>query len=91
MVLTVFGMFLLHITKDVKRYLYNVNKLGIKRVQIVAPFISSAAPVKSGPHDFPLEKSFLLFFAYVKGLGHMFQKQFSCSPILFFCVVISQK
>lgn len=56
MMLAVFGMFLLHITKDVKRYLYNVNKLGKKRVYIVAPFISSAAPVKSGPHDFPSEK-----------------------------------
>ena len=86
-----FGMFLLHITKDVKWYLYNVNKLGKKRVHIVAPLISTAAPVKSGPHDFPSEKRFLLFFAHVKGLGHMFQKQFSCSPILFFCVVISQK
>lgn len=53
MVLAVFGMFLLHITKDVKRYLYNVNKLGKKRVHIVAPLISTAAPVKSGPHDFP--------------------------------------
>ena len=53
MVLAVFGMFLLHITKDVKRYLYNVNKLVKKRVHIVAPLILSAAPVKSGPHDFP--------------------------------------
>ena len=34
----------------------------------------SAAPSKSGPLDFPSEKSFLLFFAHEKGLGHMFQK-----------------
>ena len=34
----------------------------------------SAAPAKSGPLDFPSEKSFLLFFAHEKGLGHMFQK-----------------
>ena len=46
---------------------------------------------KSGPLDFPSEKSFLLFFAYEKGLGHMFQKYFSCSPILFFYVPTSQK
>ena len=37
------------------------------------------------------KKSFPLFFAHEKGLGHMFQKQFSCSPILFFCVATSQK
>ena len=36
--------------------------------------ILSAAPAKSGPLDFPSEKSFLLFFAHEKGLGHMFQK-----------------
>ena len=30
--------------------------------------------IKSGPLDFPSEKSFLLFFAYDKGLTHMFQK-----------------
>ena len=34
----------------------------------------SAAPAKSGPLDFPSEKSFLLFFAHEKDLGHMFQK-----------------
>ena len=34
----------------------------------------SAAPAKSGPLDFPSEKSFLLFFDHEKGLGHMFQK-----------------
>ena len=34
----------------------------------------SAAPAKSDPLDFPSEKSFLLFFAHEKGLGHMFQK-----------------
>ena len=36
--------------------------------------VLSAAPAKSGPLDFPLEKSFLLFFAHEKGLAHMFQK-----------------
>ena len=44
----------------------------------------SAALAKSGPLDFLSEKSFLLFYAHEKGLGHMFQKWFSCSPILFF-------
>ena len=34
----------------------------------------SATLAKSGPLDFPSEKSFLLFFAHEKGLGHMFQK-----------------
>ena len=34
----------------------------------------SAALAKSGPLDFPSEKSLLLFFAYEKGLGHMFRK-----------------
>ena len=34
----------------------------------------SAALAKSAPLDFPSEKSFLLFFAHEKGLGHMFQK-----------------
>ena len=34
----------------------------------------SAALAKSGPLDFPSEKSFLLFFAHEKGLGQMFQK-----------------
>ena len=33
-----------------------------------------ATLAKSGPFDFPSEKSFLLFFAHKKGLGHMFQK-----------------
>ena len=36
--------------------------------------ILSAALAKSGPLDFPSEKSFLLFFAHEKDLGHMFQK-----------------
>ena len=43
-----------------------------------------ATLAKSGPLDFPTEKIFLLFFAHEKGFGHMFQKKFSCSPILFF-------
>ena len=34
----------------------------------------SAILAKSGPLNFPSEKSFLLFFAREKGLGHMFQK-----------------
>ena len=34
----------------------------------------SATLAKSGPLDFPSEKSFLLNFAHEKGLGHMFQK-----------------
>ena len=51
----------------------------------------SATPSKSGPLDFPSEKSFLLFFAHKKGLGHMFQKDFSCPPILSFCVATGQK
>ena len=34
----------------------------------------SATLAKSGPLDFPSEKSFLLFFDHEKGLGHMFQK-----------------
>ena len=51
----------------------------------------SATLATSGPLDYPSEKRFLLFFAHEKGLGHMFQKSFSCSPILFFCVATSQK
>ena len=51
----------------------------------------SAALAKSGPLDITSEKSFLLFFTHENGLGHMFQKQFSCSPILLFCVAISRK
>ena len=35
----------------------------------------SAALAKSGPLDFPLGKSFLLFFAHEKGLGQMFKKE----------------
>ena len=53
--------------------------------------ILSAALTKSGPLDFPLEKSFLLFFSHEKGLGRMFQEYSSCSPILSFCVATSQK
>ena len=34
----------------------------------------SVALAMSGPLVFPTEKSFLLFFAHEKGLGHMFQK-----------------
>ena len=32
-----------------------------------------ATLAKSSPLDFPSEKSFLLFFAHEKGLGHMFR------------------
>ena len=53
--------------------------------------ILSAALTKSGPLDFPLEKSFLLFFSHEKGLGRMFQEYSSYSPILSFCVATSQK
>ena len=52
--------------------------------------ILSAALTKSGPLDFPSEKSFLLFFSHEKGLGRMFQEYSSCSPILSFCVATSQ-
>ena len=34
----------------------------------------STTLAKSGPLDFPSEKSFLLFFAHEKGLGNMCQK-----------------
>ena len=37
-------------------------------------FSLSATLAKSGPLDFPSEKSFLLFFSHEKGLGHIFQK-----------------
>ena len=36
--------------------------------------VLSAALARGGPLDFPSKKSFLLFFAHEKGLGHMFQK-----------------
>ena len=50
--------------------------LSLSREEIERPAFnhSSAAPAKSGPLDFPSEKSFLLFFAHEKDLGHMFQK-----------------
>ena len=40
---------------------------------------------------FPVGEIFFLFFAHEKGLGHMFQKWLSCSPILFFLRRTSQK
>ena len=43
------------------------------RVSFLLLFLS-ATLTKSGPLDFPSEKSFLLFFAHEKGLGHIFQK-----------------
>ena len=43
------------------------------RISFLLLFLS-ATLAKSGPLDFPSEKSFLLFFAHEKGLGHMFQK-----------------
>ena len=42
--------------------------------QIILLWILSATLARSGPLDFPSEKSFLFFFAHEKGLGHMFQK-----------------
>ena len=47
-------------------------------------------PLRAVLSNFRRKKSFLLFFAHQKGLGHMFQKYFSCSPTLFFCVATSQ-
>lgn len=49
------------------------------------------APLHQCPLNFPLKKGFVLFFARESGLGHMFQKQSSRSPILFFCIATSQK
>ena len=50
-------------------------------VEVVTPVIAKRQKnmniwglAKSGPLDFPLEKSFLLFSVHEKGLGHMFQK-----------------
>ena len=53
--------------------------------------ISSHQALKAVLSTSRLKKNFLLFFAHENGLGHMFQKQFSCCPILFFCVATSQK
>ena len=36
----------------------------------------------SAPLDFPSKKIVLLFFAHVKGLGHVIKKSFRCSQIL---------
>ena len=75
--------------RSVKRF---CNHQGIrKRMPVLDEALKlSAALAKSAPLDFPSEKSFLLFFAHEKGLGHMFQRWFSCSPI-FLCVATSQK
>ena len=40
---------------------------------LMGPPLVNAALAKSSPLDFPLEKSFLLFFVHEKGLGHMSQ------------------
>ena len=47
------------------------HEAGRKEIEAL---LLSAAPAKSGPLDFPSQKSFLLFFAHEKDLGHMFQK-----------------
>ena len=46
--------------------------------------------VQSGPLNFPMEKK-VFFFFHEKDLGYIFQKLFSCFPILFFCIVTSRK
>ena len=54
-----------------------VNKSDDRHVRfhnLTSNRVLSATLAKSGPLDFPSEKSFLLFFAHEKGLGHMFQK-----------------
>ena len=59
--------------RSVKRF---CNHQGIrKRMPVFDEALKlSAALAKSAPLDFPSEKSFLLFFAHEKGLGHMFQR-----------------
>ena len=49
------------------------NLIGGQRYVVVMSILS-ATLAKSGPLDFPSEKSFLFFFAHEKGLGHMFQE-----------------
>ena len=77
--------------KRQRRMLLNNLKHARSCYQEKIIILLSAALAKSGPLDFPSEKSFLLFSAHEKGLEHMFQKWLSCSLILFFCVATSQK
>ena len=59
--------------RSVKRF---CNHQGIrKRMPVLDEALKlSATLAKSAPLDFPSEKSFLLFFAHEKDLGHMFQR-----------------
>ena len=54
-------------------YLFS-NVPSNRKKQIAISPNHTVMDIKSGPLDFPSEKSFLLFFAYDKGLTHMFQK-----------------
>ena len=62
----------------------NFNTKNIAGRQMLKISDLSATLSNSVPLDFPSEKSFLSFLAHEKGLGYMFQKQLSCSPVLFF-------
>ena len=58
---------------DLFQYLYRAgNKSHNHEFRIILS--KSATLAKSGPLDFPSKKSFPLFFAHEKGLGHIFQK-----------------
>ena len=64
-----------NITDEQYRHAQNVwTTFCIKNMGQYHDLYLSATLAKSGPLDFPSEKSFLLFFAHEKGLGHMFQK-----------------
>ena len=52
----------------------NFNTKNIAGRQMLKISDLSATLSKSGPLDFPSEKSFLSFLAHEKGLGYMFQK-----------------
>ena len=58
--------------KEVSEISHSVFQSRVKGID--GGYELSATLAKSGPLDFPSEKSFLLFFAREKGLGHMFQK-----------------
>ena len=49
-------------------------KVIIMNFVLFYPKVLSATLAQSGPLDFPSKKSFPLFFAHEKGLGHIFQK-----------------
>ena len=70
--------------RDLKRLTESVFVVALKTSLALFGGVISAALAKSGPLDITSEKSFLLFFTHENGLGHMFQKQFSYSPILLF-------